>query len=270
MKNKEKRIVWYNDASMIVNLIIAVVAIIILSSQSFANQGGLSFANSVINHNSIYLLVLVYFILIKTKIGKRYFNYINIILIFTYLMSCVTSFLTMIQSFSLPTVFSFTISFLLVIYLVHTLLRDTFIWSDYQLNNSPFNEFTNEWMFYGVVVISVFLLSVNLIFTEYFKGVVISFLDSLYYILFARYIYLYRLYLDKKNINSDNKGNFNEIRENIKNTVEDVLDKTDIDERVIEIKDKLIDSKNVENIEVEEKKTKAKRTRKKVSKKGEE
>ena len=41
--------------------------------------------------------------------------------------------------------------------------------------------------------------------------------------LFSRYIYLYRDYLDYHRIDVDNDGNFDSIREDIKNTIDDVV-----------------------------------------------
>ena len=236
----KKELKWYDSGHTITSLIISTILIIIICSQSFVVGGGLgSFAlfSSVINHNSIYFLILIYFILIKFSFGKKYFNYINIFLIFIYFIATITSALTVVQSFSLSTVFSFTLNFILVIYLSHTLFRDTRIWNDFYFYNSPFNELTNDWLFYAVVVISLFLLAINLISVDTISGVILSILDTCYVILFGRYIYLYRTYLDNKKIDVDNKGNFDAVREQIQN----VLDNTDIDEKIIEVKDKIVD-----------------------------
>lgn len=251
--DKKSDIKWYDNAGIITSLIIGIIALIILASQSFAVSGESSLAlfGSVINHNSIYLLVVIYFIVLKTYFGKRYFNYINLILVFLYLLATCTSFLTVIQSFSLNTVVTFAMNFVIVIYLIHTMFRDTRIWSDYKMGNSPFNELSNDWYFYTLVVLSLFLLAINLVSTVVIGGVVISVLDSVYIMLFARYIYLYRNYLDSREIDADNDGNFDAMRENIKNTVDEVsnkvnefVEKNEIDERIDEIKDKVVEGTN--------------------------
>ena len=227
MEGKNKNIKWYDSGNMITNLILLTIFLIIVVSQSFAINGESSLAlfSSVINHNTIYLLVFVYFLCLKFKFGKKYFDYMNLILVFIYFISTFTSFLTIVQSFSLSTVLNFIVNFVIVIYLIHTMFRDTSYWKEYKLGNSPFNELTNEWYFYSVLVLGVFSLCVSLISTVEVSGVVLSLLDFIYVCLFGRYIYLYREYLDKKKINSNNKGTFDEIKNEIKTSFEDFSEK---------------------------------------------
>lgn len=231
---------WYDDAGFLSILMIGCILIIIFFSQSFLGGNNLSLhlIGSVINHNSTYIVVLVYFLFIQFSFGKRYFNYFNALLTFLYFLSTITSFLTILQSFSLATVLSFTLHFVLLVYLFHTMFRGTRVWREYHLSDSPFNELTNDWLFYTVCVLSAFLLAVRLISTTALSGVFLSTLDSIYFLLLGRYIFLYREFLDRKKLDSNNQGNFDEIREKI----QDVLDQTDIDEKVIELKDKIVDS----------------------------
>ena len=222
---KEK---WNMNGEVITRLILLVIGAIILCSQSFASNVFFFFLFvSVINHNSIYLLVFVYFFVTLTSI------------------------LTMVQSFGLSTVLDFSLSFIFIIYLVHTLFRGSRIWDEFQLTNSPFNELTNEWLYYAVVVLSLFSLAVDLISTSAFSGVVIACLDFVYHMLFGRYIFLYRDYLDKKKMHSENKGNFDEVR----GKIQVVLDKTEVDDKIVEgvkvVKEKVDDF--VEKNEIKEK-----------------
>ena len=260
---KKKKIKWYDNGEILTSIIMGVIALIVIASQGLAN-GQLSFAffSSVINHNSIFILVFVYFAFLKFDFGKKNFNYLNIFLVFLYFITTITSLLTVIQSFSLTTVLSFILNLFLLIYLSHTMFRDTSIWKDYHLYASPFNELTNEWFFYTILVITVLSLAVDLISTVEIDGVVISFLDAVYYGLFARYVFLYREFLDRKKLNSDNSGNFDEVREK----VQDVLDQTEIDDKIMDgiknvhekvdnfVKEKEIDKK-VENVKKEITKT---------------
>lgn len=247
-ENNNHELKWYDSGNIITSLIIGVILLVIVCSQSFAVSGNSSLAlfGSVINHNSIYLLVLVYFIALKTKEGKKYFNYLNIVLIFIYFIATFTSLLTLVQSFSLNTILSFALNFVLEIYLLHTMFRDTRIWKEFKLGNSPFNEITNEIYFYIVVVLSVFLLAVNLISTVVVSGVIISILDAVYAVLFSRYIFLYGSYLDSKKKDINNPGNFDEIRENIKSTVDEAstkinkfIEENKIDEKIENVKEKI-------------------------------
>lgn len=247
---------WYNDANKVVNLIIITILLIIVFSQSFATSNGFSLTllGSIINHNSTYLFVLIYFILLKFKFGRKYFNYLNLILIFLYGLTTVTSLITLVQSFSLNTVLEFTINFVLLVYLFHTMFRGTLVWDEFKLNNSPFNELANENQYYIVLVLTMLSLIVDLISTAVLRGIIISLLDAVFLILFGRYIFLYRKYLDEKKIDSDNEGNFDEVRKSLDNVVDsahdkvqEVLDKTDIDEKLQAALDKTdIDEKIVE------------------------
>ena len=75
----------------------------------------------------------------------------------------------------------------------------------------------------------------NLISTVVISGLFVSFLDTIYVLLFGRYIYLYRDYLDYNKLDSENDGNFDDIKKDIK----DALDKTDIDDKVIDTVNKI-------------------------------
>lgn len=243
----DKKIKWYDSGNQIINLIIAVIFIIIISSQSFAvgQTFSLQLLSSIINHNSIYLFVLVYFIFIKFNFGKKYFNYLNVVLFFIYFISAFTSLLTVVQSFSLDSLLDFVLSLLLIIYMLHTLFRDTLIWKEFKLYSSPFNELSNDWLFYSIVLVSFTLLIINLISTVVLSGVVISILDTIYVILFGRYIYLYREYLDKNKIDVNNDGNFDAIKETIKSTVEDTTEKVKnvVDDTTSKVKTAIEDAK---------------------------
>lgn len=294
-EDKNMELNWYDSGNIITSLIIGVILLVVVCSQSFAVSGDSSLAlfGSVINHNSIYLLVLVYFIVLKTKIGKIYFNYLNVILMFIYFIATVTSLLTVVQSFSLNTILVFAMNLVLSIYILHTMFRDTRVWKEFRLGNSPFNEITNEFYFNIVVVLSVFLLAVNLISTVVVSGVVISIIDAIYTVLFSRYIFLYGAYLNLKQKDINNSGNFDSVRENIKNTVDDANEKINkfieenkIDEKIDDVREKIeegtkelkeIVSDLVSEDDVKEKKTretgkkKSSQTKKKITtkKKGE-
>ena len=128
----DKKNKWYDNANMITSLIIGTILLIIIFTQSFAlrRNGSIELFTSIINHNSVYLFILIYFILLKFYVGKRYFNYLSVFVIFIYFIITTTSFLTVIQAFSLITSLDFLLNTLLLIYMVHTLMRDTRIWRD--------------------------------------------------------------------------------------------------------------------------------------------
>lgn len=243
---KSKDLKWYDNVGTIINLIIGVIFVIIICSQSFALGQSLSLQllGSIINHNSIYILVLVYFIFLKTSFGKKYFNYLNVVLIFIYFISAFTSLLTVVQLFSLDAALDFMVSFVLLVYMVHTLFRDTLVWKEFKLDKSPFNELSNDWLYYAVVLMAISALIINLISTVALSGVLISLLDAIYVVLFGRYFYLYREYLDKNKIDVNNSGNFDEIKKTIKDSVDETTDKVKSTIDDAKIDEKLKDVKN--------------------------
>ena len=252
----DKKVKWYDSANTITSLIIGIILLIIIFTQSFAlgRNGSLELFTSIINHNSVYLFILVYFVLLKFYIGKRYFNYLSVLIIFIYFITTSTSFLTLIQAFSLNSSLDFILNILLLVYLVHTLMRDTRIWREFYLSKSPFNELPNEFMFYSIIVVSIILLAVNLISTVVVSGVIISVLDTIYIILLSRYVYLYRVFLDKKKIDvgdnmnlDDLKKKINEVDKEVSKTVDgiaknidDYVKEKEIDKKIDKAKEEVV------------------------------
>ena len=70
VEKKKNDVEWYNEPRKITNLIILMIGLIIILSQSFAVNNGLSVGeilSSILNHNISYLLVCVYFVALKTN-----------------------------------------------------------------------------------------------------------------------------------------------------------------------------------------------------------
>lgn len=230
LEERKDNELWYDNPSIVTWLIILIISIIILSSQSFSinsNVDTLRMFQDVLNHNITYMIALVYFVSLKTKFGKKYFDYINLVMIVVFFILFVTSILTVFQSFNLATLLSLAIHTLLVVYFFHVFMRGTRFWKEFSLDKSPFNELSNEWFFWALVIIEVVLFSVNLITTATFNGTVLATFDCIYIILFSRYIYLYGVYLDSKKINVKNTGNFDEYREKVSEVVSDLGKKSE-------------------------------------------
>lgn len=210
LEKKEKVIEWYDNPTIITNLIIGLIAIMIILSQSFAVKNGLSSADilrSLLNHNSVYLIVLVYFVSLKTYFGKRNFNVLNLFLIVLYFVTSITSLLTVFQSFYLSTLVSFGIHVVMLVYLIQTFFQDTKVWKELKIGSSPFEDISNDFYFYTILVLSIVLLATNLIDANTFDGTVISLLECVYVILFGRYIYLYKDFLNYKKVLKEQKKN---------------------------------------------------------------
>lgn len=233
MENKKNNdLWWFDNPNFVTNIIIGLIIIIIILSQSFAINNNLStnmIFRSIINHNIIYLISLVYFVLLKTHIGKKYFNFLNVFLALLYLVTSITALLTVFQSFSLTSLVNLAMHLVILIYIVHTFFRNTRVWGDFNLEKSPFSEINNDTYLYIIVVLSVILLAINLIFTTSVDGTFLSILDTVYIIFFARYIYLYGVFLEKK-------YNINTSKDIISDIVDDISDKASL--AIDEIKDK--------------------------------
>jgi len=192
---------WYDNPNLLTNLIIGLIAITLILSQAFAvknNLGTEDILRSLLNYNSIYMLALVYFILIKTRVGRRYFNFLNLILIFVYFLNTFASFLTVFQSFGITSLLSCALNLILLFYLTYAFTRDTRFYQELYLDKVPFDEVTNEWYFYTIGILAVVILVADLIVVENFHSVVLSLFNCLYIMFFARYVYLYHCHLDFK------------------------------------------------------------------------
>ena len=255
MKKQEKKIEWYNNPNFIIWLIIGIISLIILSSQSFTSIGNVSPINmvqNILNHNITYMIVLVYFISLKTKFGKKYFDYSNLLMILFFTIVFVTSILTIFQSFSLVSILTLFNNFLILIYFFHTFLRGTRFWNEFKLNKSPFNELGNDWYFNAIMVVEITLYAVSLISMPTVDGTFLATFDCIYVILLTRYIYLYGEYLNLIKKNCNNCGNFDEYREKVLEAKEEIVEKTnklinefDLDknvEKITEMVEETVDS----------------------------
>lgn len=202
---------WYDNPNLLTSIILGVALAIIIMSQAFAvnnNLSAIAMLRSLLNHNSTYIAALIYFILLKTKVGRTNFSLVNIIYIILYLLITIASIFTVLQSFGLPAIISLILNILVLTYMIYTFLPETRLWKDLNLEKLPFDEIKNDWYFYSISVISLILLIVNLISTTNFDGIVLTLFDTIYIILFSRYVYLYKKYCENKTVkithNSEN------------------------------------------------------------------
>lgn len=194
LESKDERIVWYNNPVIVSNLVLLVVVLIIIFSQSlgiYSDIKAWEVFKNVINLNSIYILVFLYFISIKTKFGRKYFNYLNVILIFIHLLIAITSFLSLIQQLTIVSFILFVINIFLFLFQVHTLLKDTNIWNEFNLFKSPFNEVEYDFFFIVITLLSILYFVINMVITNEFSSVVLTLFITIYNILFSRFLLLY-------------------------------------------------------------------------------
>lgn len=198
MRQDNKK-VWYNNADILTNIILVMAIVIIVISQAIAVNSNLTASamiRNLFNHNFTYIAGIIYFLFLKTKIGRKNFSLLNVVYICLYIMIVVASIFTVFQSFGLSAIISLVLNVIIVCYMIYTFLPETRLWKELKFNKLPISDLKNEWLYYAVCVISLGLLLVNLIDAFDFSGVVITILDTAYIILFSRYIYLYKEYID--------------------------------------------------------------------------
>lgn len=209
MEEKEKlENEWYNNPRIITNIAISLIALMLLLSESFAVKNNLSTTNilrNLLNHNSIYLIWLIYFVPLKMNSLKKYFHYLNLFLVIVYFIFSLTSILTIIRSFGITSLINLFLNVTILIYIIHVLLKNTRIWKDLKLESSPFNEFSNDSYFYTILILASILLIVNLISVVSFDGVILSLIGTAYYFTISRYIYLYQVHLDSISSSKEKK-----------------------------------------------------------------
>jgi len=208
MEEQKQELEWFDSPNILSNFLIGIILIIVIVSQAFAIRNSLpvnSTLGSIMNHNSIYLFMLFYFIALKTRNGKLYFDYLNLAVIILYIISFIAAFLTIFQSFGIVPLINVILLALVSVYLFHSFLKNTKWWREFKLAKSPFNDINNDWYFLAILVIMVVHLLVTLIETTSFDGVILALFDAIYMLLFVRFIYLYNEYLISKELKKNNK-----------------------------------------------------------------
>ena len=202
-KNKEKD--FFDSPSMITFILIGLLIVLIILSQSFAIQNNMeagAIFRSIINHNSIYLVSLIYFILIRFKFGKKYFDYLNVCMFVFFLLSTFAGLFTIFQSFGFSSILNLAFNVLVTLYFGYSFFTDTVIGKDLKLADSPLAEIKNGQYYYLLIGIIAIDLVVSLITVNNFEDVVVYLLEAMYEFFLIRYIYLYKEYAEHKSLSS--------------------------------------------------------------------
>lgn len=241
LENKKENTVWLNNPNILSSLILLVIFLIIVSNQGYiANGNTKEIMSNVVNNNTIFILVFIYFACLKFKFGKKNFNILNMILLFLYFIFALTTALQLFKVFSIIALLYALINILLFIQLFHTLLRDTRYWEDYGIEKSPFNEFDEDFYFNGILLLSILYLVVNMLALDHVRDLSVALFTTIYYIFFSRFIYLYDKYLDSKKAHVNNSGNFDELREKV-SEVSDQIKDSSIVKSIEDVADKIVD-----------------------------
>ena len=201
--NKSKEKDFFDSPSMITYILIGLLVVLIILSQSFAIQSHMAAGDifrSIINHNSIYLVSLIYFILIRVKFGKKYFDYLNVIMFIFYLLTTFASLFTIFQSFGFDSILNLAFNVLITLYFGYSFFTSTVIGRDLKLSDSPLAEINNGQYYYLLIGIIAISLIVSLVSVNSFEDVVVYLLEAIYQFMFVRYIYLYKEYIERKEL----------------------------------------------------------------------
>ena len=162
--SKEKD--WFDSPRLVTYVIIGLLIVLIILSQSFAINSQLGTSDiirSILNHNSIYVLTLIYFVLLHFKVGKKYFDHLNVLMLIFFGLITIASMFTVFQSFGLISILQLVINILFTIYFLYAFISNTVIGKDLHLNSSPIVELKNEQYFYLITTLLVIHLVVALI-----------------------------------------------------------------------------------------------------------
>ena len=201
--NKSSEKDFFDSPSMITYILIGLLVVLIILSQSFAIQSHMEAGDifrSIINHNSIYLVSLIYFILIRVKFGKKYFDYLNVIMFVFYLLTTFASLFTIFQSFGFDSILNLAFNVLITLYFGYSFFTSTVIGKDLRLSDSPLSEINNGQYYYLLIGIIAISLIVSLVSVNSFEDVVVHLLEAIYKFMFVRYIYLYKEYIERKEL----------------------------------------------------------------------
>ena len=201
--NKSNEKDFFDSPSMITYILIGLLVVLIILSQSFAIQSHMAAGDifrSIINHNSIYLISLIYFILIRVKFGKKYFDYLNVVMFVFYLLTTFASLFTIFQSFGFDSILNLAFNVLITLYFGYSFFTSTVIGKDLRLSDSPLAEINNGQYYYLLIGIIAISLIVSLVSVNSFEDVVVYLLEAIYKFMFVRYIYLYKEYIERKEL----------------------------------------------------------------------
>ena len=199
--NKSNEKDFFDSPSMVTYILIGLLVVLIILSQSFAIQSHMAAGDifrSIINHNSIYLVSLIYFILIRVKFGKKYFDYLNVVMFVFYLLTTFASLFTIFQSFGFDSILNLAFNVLITLYFGYSFFTSTVIGKDLRLSDSPLAEINNGQYYYLLIGIIAISLIVSLVSVNSFEDVVVYLLEAIYQFMFVRYIYLYKEYVERK------------------------------------------------------------------------
>ncbi len=204
--NEIKEIKFLNAPFKIANILIVLLLIYMLLSIGYNYISDLGLLD-LIGNNFFYIVLSIYFILLKTKFGKERFSYMNLVIAILLAINFLGSFFNLLTTFNFTTSFSLIANVLFITYFVNTFFYK------YIKKISIINNLNNKFIFYAISIILIILYILMLIkYISVFPMIkIIKYIvEFVILVLFARYIYLYKEYSSKETM-------FKEIKKMDKN-----------------------------------------------------
>ena len=133
-----------------------------------------------------------------------------------YLLTTFASLFTIFQSFGFDSILNLSFNVLVTLYFGYSFFTNTVVGRDLKLSNSPLAEIKNDQYYYLLMGIIGVSLIVSLISASSFENVVVYLLEAIYKLLFVRYIYLYKEYIDHKELDSDVEEKVKDNKDTVK------------------------------------------------------
>ena len=117
-----------------------------------------------------------------------------------YLLTTFASLFTIFQSFGFYSILNLAFNVLITLYFGYSFFTSTVIGKDLRLSDSPLSEINNGQYYYILIGIIVISLVVSLVSVNSFEDVVVYLLEAMYQFMFVRYVYLYKEYIERKEL----------------------------------------------------------------------
>ena len=185
--NKSNERDFFDSPNMITYILIGLLVVLIILSQSFAIQSHMEAGD-------------IFRSIIKVKFGKKYFDYLNVTMFVFYLLTTFASLFTIFQSFGFYSILNLAFNVLITLYFGYSFFTSTVIGKDLGLSDSPLSEINNGQYYYILIGIIAISLIVSLVSVNSFEDVVVYLLEAMYQFMFVRYVYLYKEYIERKEL----------------------------------------------------------------------
>lgn len=192
--NEIKNIKWLNDPYSVTTILLIgllVYMLFVIGYNYVSNLGLLD----LIGSSSLFLILTVYFVLLRMKFGKEYFSYMNLIVCILLGINIVGSFFNLLTTFNFTNIFDFIVDGLLFTYFLNSFFYK------YVKKIDVLKKMNNKIVFYilsCVLIILYVLLIIKNITTLPIVQIIKYIFELVLLLFFSRYVYLYKQYKEMK------------------------------------------------------------------------